>query len=432
MAKFNFNLRQPGAHDETPINLVIRWGTNRLVYPTKETIEPRHWCNDPAQRNYQRAKSTKAFPEHPEFNERLEDLLKTAKGTFRTFVTDNGTEPQPDDLRDALDIANGRKTPSKKMGVVEYYADFVDSSAGTQNRQGKPVSPTYYRRLRLTLVLLKDHLALLHKKDIPFTALDITFVRGFTKYLTTTKNYAPNSVRSFLKTMRMVVSYARENGQEVNAAFYSKKLVMPSEESFAIYLGTPELEDLWHLDLGGNPRLDRVRDLFLLQCWVGLRFGDLKQVSDKNIDGNLLRIRQEKTDAEVIIPMHPVAAAVMSKYEGNPPTMSNQRFNDYLKEVVAMVPTLQVDITFTKTKGGITRTFTVPKYQLVASHTARRSFACNMYLAGDMHWRTIAQVTGHKSEAAFLRYIAPVTNTEHAQLMAKSPLFIMPMLRKTA
>jgi len=416
MAKFNFNLRLPGAQEPTPVNLVIRWSNRRLVYPTGESIDPRHWCSDPAQRNYQRAKSTRAFPEHPEFNERLGAMLATAKATFRTFVTDNGKEPHDNELRDALDVATGKKEPVKRMMLLSYFAKFKEASLASD------YSPTYHRRVQQTFDLLSEHL---RKKDVPFTDLDITFMRGFTKFLTTTKNYAPNSIRNFLKTLRMVVNMAREERHEINPAFYSKKLKLPKEDTPTIYLGTDDLNDLWNMDLAGNARLDRVRDLFLLQCWVGLRFSDLLRLSVNNVDGGFIHIRQKKTDQDVTIPLHPVVAAVLTKYGGYPPTMSNQKFNEYLKELVAMVPALQVVKAITRTKGGITRTVNTPKWKLVASHTARRSFATNFYLAGDVHMHTIMAITGHKSEAAFLRYLR-LDNEQHAKEMSKSKLMRMP------
>ena len=416
MAKFNFNLRHPGADAATPINLVIRWGNRRLVFPTREAIEPRHWCSDPAQRNYQRAKSTRAFPEYPEFNERLEDLLKTAKGTFRTFITDNGTEPQEDELRDALDIATGRKEPSKRHTLLQYLARYIDTTGHTD------CSPGYRLRLRRSFDVLRDHLK---GKDVPFTALDITFMRGYTKYLTTAKGFAPNTVRGFLKVLRTVVNMAKEEGQDINPSFYSKKVKLPKEDTPTIYLGTDVLGELWHMDLAAAPRLERVRDIFLLQCWTGLRFSDRNGISTKNVDGNLIRIRQGKTNQDVVIPLHPIAAAVLAKYGGYPPTISNQRFNEYVKELVAKVPALQAELAITRIRGGVKTTTNIPKWELVASHTARRSFASNLYLAGDVPLRTIMAITGHKSEATFLRYLR-LDNQQHAKIMAKSAVFTMP------
>lgn len=411
MATYNFNLRNPSADGDTPINLVIRWGTRRLVYSTGIAVEPRHWDTDK-----QVPITTRAHPPGSAMKRALEVFKADAETAYYDARATLRREPSEDELREGLDIATGRKEPVKRAGLLDYFAKFMANAPVTD------FSPTYHRRLRQTNDLLRDHLK---GRDVPFTALDITFVRGFTKYLTTGRNYNPNSVRNFLKTLRMVVNMAKEEGQDINPAFYSKKLKLPKEDTTTIYLGTDELADLWHMDLATIPRLERVRDLFLLQCWVGLRFSDLVRLSNSNVDGKLIDIRQKKTAQDVVIPLHPMAAAVLSKYDGHPPTMSNQKFNKYLKELLAKVPALQVEKSITRTKGGITTTVDIPKWQLVASHTARRSFATNFYLAGDVPMRTIMAITGHKSEAAFLRYLR-LDNEQHAKIMAKSKLFTMP------
>ena len=103
----------------------------------------------------------------------------------------------------------------------------------------------------------------------------------------------------------------------------------------------------------------------------------------------------------------------MEKYNGTlPPVISNQKFNDYLKDV-AKAAELNGREHKSITKGGIRRTVTHEKWELVTTHTGRRSFATNLYKAG-FPSLSIMQVTGHKTEAAFLKYIK-VTPREHAQ-----------------
>ena len=139
MPKYKFNLRTDRTtHPDEPalVRFIIRWGGNVLYYPTGETIEPRHWCNAPGQRNHQRAKETKAFPEHPEFNDRLDALLNTAKATFRKFATDNERDPEPGELKAALDLANGR-TKAKSTDLLGFIAAFIESEEGQFNSDRK-------------------------------------------------------------------------------------------------------------------------------------------------------------------------------------------------------------------------------------------------------------------------------------------------------
>lgn len=429
MPKFNFNLRNASAKAETPVNFVIRWGARRLVYPSGEAIHPRHWCDTPGQRNYQRAKETRAFPEHPEFNERLNALLTVAKATFRNYITDNGREPEVEELRDALNDALGRKE-QRRADLLGFIAEFIERSQGNVNpRTGKPLHSTYHGRNRITHRLLKDYLAASRRgARVPFTALDGAFVEGFTKYLTTTRGLATNTVGKYLRALRMFVNAAGEEGHEINSKFRSRSITIPEERSDKVYLIEDELNDLFHLDLTAHPRLDRARDLFLVGTWTGLRFGDLTTLSADHIEGDRIRIRPGKTGKPVVIPMHPVVRAVLLKYGGTmPPAISNQKLNDYVKEVAALVPSLAHRVSVGITKAGIRRDTARAKWELITTHTARRSFASNLYRRG-IPAQTIMAITGHRTEGAFLRYLR-LDGEQHADMIAASDLFTMPVMK---
>ena len=101
-----------------------------------------------------------------------------------------------------------------------------------------------------------------------------------------------------------------------------------------------------------------------------------------------------------------------------PPAISNQKFNSYIKDVVKVIDALKVGVDITATKGGKRSTVNSPKWQLVSTNTARRSFATNEFLAGTPSL-TIMAITGHKTEKAFLKYIK-VTPNEHAKLMKEN------------
>ena len=141
-----------------------------------------------------------------------------------------------------------------------------------------------------------------------------------------------------------------------------------------------------------------------------------------------IRIRASKTGKPVVIPLHPIVSAVLAKYGGQmPPAISNQRLNDYVKEAAEMVPSLQVSVVAGITKGGVRREVKYAKWELVSSHTARRSFASNLYRRG-IPARTIMSVTGHRTDKAFMRYIR-LDGEQHADMIAASGLFTLPILK---
>jgi integrase len=190
-----------------------------------------------------------------------------------------------------------------------------------------------------------------------------------------------------------------------------------SEESDTIYLNEDELQKLKDTDLSESPFLDRVRDWFLLLAWTGCRFSDLEKVTKTDIKNNFITFRQQKTNNKVTIPLHPVVIEVLEKYNNDlPAEISNQKFNEYIK-IVCQKAELFSPETTTRTVGGKLVTEKFAKWELVTSHTGRRSFCTNMYKRG-LPSLMIMSVSGHTTEKAFLGYIK-VTQEEHAEMMAK-------------
>lgn len=93
-----------------------------------------------------------------------------------------------------------------------------------------------------------------------------------------------------------------------------------------------------------------------------------------------------------------------------------------------MVPELQTRVPMGRTVGGIRQEEARPKWELVTTHTARRSFATNFYRDGKTPIRTIRAITGHRTDAQFLRYVV-LDNKAHADVLATSPLFQMPVMK---
>lgn len=101
----------------------------------------------------------------------------------------------------------------------------------------------------------------------------------------------------------------------------------------AIYLNEDELNELLMLDLSENKRLEKVRDLFIIGCWTGLRFSDLSVLQMNNFKGDFLEVEMEKTGDKVSIPIHHTVKGIMQRYETEnhlPRALSNQKMNLYL------------------------------------------------------------------------------------------------------
>ncbi len=421
MAKFNFNLREAGTSTETAIHLVIRWNNNRLVYPTKESIYPKFWESDPDKRNYQRAKETKTFPEHPEFNARLNFLESSAKDVFRQYQNDNENKlPSIEEFRDLLNKKLNPEAETIKLDLFRFTEKFIEESRVRVNEKtGKTFSKDTIQIYRNTLQVLRNFKQL-KRKRIDFDTIDLDFYHDFTEYLTKDLGFANNTIGKHMKTLKTFLNEATERGLSTNLSHKSKRFRVIREDTESIYLTESELAEICALDLSDNPRLDRIRDLFIVGCWTGLRFSDFSNIQPENIKIEEIELETQKTGETVVIPIHPTVKKIMAKYKGKypnslPPAISNVKMNQYLKELGHMVESLHAKTSTSITKGGLNISTNRKKFELVTTHTARRSFASNLYLSG-FPAISIMKITGHRTEKAFMRYIK-ITPNENANLL---------------
>jgi len=290
--------------------------------------------------------------------------------------------------------------PKQEMSMFEWIEDWISKS----ENNFRTISA--YNR---TLEDLQEFAS-----DLDWSDLDIDFYHDFCRHLNE-KEYAKNTVAARIKNLKVFCNAALERNLHANTAFHGFK--KQTEESYNIYLDEQELDTIFKLDLSSSPHLDRVRDIFLVGCWTGCRFSDLDKVTSENIDGQFIRMEQQKTKKRVVIPLHPVVKSIVDKYSGKLPSMiSNQKFNDYIKDV-CKVAEFTSKVSKGLTKGGVRKREVKEKWEMVSSHTARRSFATNLYKSG-FPSLSIMAITGHKTEKAFYSYIK-VNEEEHAELLQR-------------
>jgi integrase len=407
MAKYRFNLRHPESDIATPIHLIVRWEGNKLVYPTGLEILPKFWQADKKKQGFQRA-IAKGFKQHPEFNTRLDYIDVTAKNTFRKFVNDHNQQPTMKVYRELLHMAFNKKAPLKH-DLISFAESFAESA---KIRTSNKVSTSTIQAYGQTILHLKSFKEATRTRS-EFDNIDEDFYNAFVAYLTDTKKFSPNTIGKHIKHLKVFIREAKSVNPELKVNVDKFKGI--KEDTDSIYLSHKELTDLYDLDLSDNNRLERVRDLFILGAYTGLRFSDFSRLAPENITGDRIKITSQKTKKPVSIPFHHTVKSIVSKYESVFPVISNVKMNEYLKDLGKLCESLKVDVKTTKTKGATTVNKKVKKHDLLTTHTARRSFATNAYLDG-IPTLTIMAITGHSTEKSFLRYIK-VTPDEHATIL---------------
>ena len=404
--------------NQQPIYLCFRFGKNdKLIYPTGFKCYNKHW--NPKE---YRLRNTTDNPDKDKINNFLNEL-ETVTESFITDQKISKKELTKNELKTFLQnyIHPPKLNENTLLGFFELFINQVENR--TNSKTGHIVSYKTKREYQRTFQYLKDYCTK-RKKDLDFQNIDLDFYQDFTEFLQSeaSKNkkgevnkLSTNTIGHKIQSLKAVLNEATEKGINKNLFYKSAKFKAISEDNDSIYLSETELETIRLFDFSSNPRLEKVRDLFLMGAWTGLRFSDFTRIHQDNIRDNRIFMEQKKTTKPVIIPCHPVFTELWNKYDGKlPKFISNQKFNEYIKQVCDKAGITEV---FHKgiTKGGHRITTKYKKWELVSSHTARRSFATNQYLSG-FPAISIMQITGHKTEKAFLRYIK-VTPEDHAKLL---------------
>jgi len=416
MAEVNFYLRDNKSESETGVLLYFSYNGNRLNVCTVDRIDPKYWDNV-----NQKARQTKSFATNAEFNTRLGNVKNKVQDVYRKYLNDNDhQQPLPATIRSLIkaELLDKIEPLTNKSFTLITFAEYYVNQIET----GKRLSKDGKRLSNSTLKIHKTHLAILKeyqltkRKPITFEDITLEFYLDFTDHLTTVRKYSINSIGKHIRTLKGILNEATETGKNTKLDFKSKRFVAPTQEIDNVYLNPNELAILQAYDLSRNPRLERVRDLFLIGCWTGLRFSDFSAIPAKNIKEKYIHIKTQKTGKEVVIPIHPTVRSIIKKYDGKtenslPLPISNQKMNDYLKEIGELAGLNEI-IQRERTKAGKNTIINLPKFKHLTTHTARRSFATNSYNS-NLPTLSIMAITGHKTETSFMKYIK-VTPMEHA------------------
>jgi integrase len=244
--------------------------------------------------------------------------------------------------------------------------------------------------------------------------IDLSFHSDFTKFAMNHLNLSINTIGHSLRQVKTVVLDAGDKGFEIKKQVRSKKFKAIREDSTFVTITENEIEQIRQFT--GADYLQNVRDWIIIGCWTGCRVNDLMQLTNANIQIHVsgqkfIRYTQSKTGKPVDIPIHTHVAEILERLGDFPRPISDQRFNEWMKIVCResgmiqeVYGTRQNPITHKKEVG------TFKKWELVRSHTCRRSFATNHY--NKLPNKLIMAVTGHSTEKMLLNYIGETEN-EH-------------------
>ncbi len=405
--KARFILDKPSSETETSIYLKNQIEGKSFWYFTGKKIKPSDWDS-----KLQRPLNRKVHKAIYKILEDLESiLLETAERCLliREPLTASLVREKFDDYFGKVE---SKPSSTNFHQVITKYIE--DCKSGKRlTKKGKKFSKETTRGYKHCQDKFKEY-ETARKKKLSFETITMDTISDMIHFYNT-QDLSLNAIGKIIKNLKVFLT----NTVEIHGNPVGHQIKPPAEETPDIYLNEKDLDKLYEVKLKDDIH-NIVRDRFVIDCYLGLRISDLQLVTDDNIHGDFIVIANEKTDSKVVIPQHPRVKAILKKYKGMPPKVSDQEMNRSLKEI-CLKAKLNEKFLYTVTKGGVRKDFYLHKWEMVSNHTARRTFITNLLKAG-ISSSIVMKLAGIKKAQTLERY-NKISEEENAEIAAKLPFF---------
>ena len=312
-----------------------------------------------------------------------------------------------DSLEGWPDAQTVRSCMREALGIEKAGAPDIDTALEEFIQEGSLMGGWQYTTVQKFHALQNQ----LHawRSDVSFEDFDERGLRSWVAYAQGDLKLRNVTVLKKTNLLRWFLRWAWRKGYLKDRAFESLRPALKTAQNRVVFLTWDELMKVWYWKVPEDkPWLGKARDIFLFQSFTSVRYSDAQALRREDIFPNSFYVITKKTDDPLEIDLNKWSRAILEKYKDLPdgyalPRMAGQRMNVYIKEVMRECG---IDEPTRRTVyDGSGRTDTVvPKWQLVASHTARRTFICNALMMG-IPPHTVMKWTGHSSYESMRPYI---------------------------
>ena len=387
----------------------VRWNGNVAQFNCGYTIDPKRWDSS-ISRCKKNVFNSKGFSS-TEINKELMRLEALADDVFKSFEV---MEEIPDVsvFRDTFNSKNGKDVGIHRGKTLdECMNEFVSSQSSINSWS----DGTIYK-----FRTLKNHLKDF-KPDVTLLDFNTSFYIRYIEYLLNVVSMKNTSVIKSWKIFQWFLRWADKAGylKDKDYIDFNPRLKTVSDKE-VIYLTWDELMKVYGLKFPNNKKyLERVRDVFCFQCFTSLRYSDVSKLKREDIVDDVVKVVTEKTGDTIRIELNKYSRAILEKYKGEEkplPVPSNQKMNEWVKEVCFLAG-INTPVTSVYYKGSERIEEIHPKYELIGTHTGRRTFICNALTMG-IPAATVMEWTGHSDYKAMKPYIK-IADQEKANAMKK-------------
>ena len=415
----NFNLRQPKANKPTNIYLVVYLNNKQVKLSTGVKVYPEHW-NIRKQQAYVNARLSKLDNNNNTIaNDRLSEL-KDMFLEFKHYLCEH-----PTDIDNSITILRTRiykntmTTEIKKKSATTVMKEIIDAKqAASSTKEQQKLNVGKFERY------LKEN-----NISNTWESMNLNTFEGYQKYLVdngrgsvTIRNIIQNTLFPLLKKVskRVDIPFTWYDSNLNSFEFVKDESNKELASNKKVTLTEEQLKQLYNHPITGTERQIKknteIRDLFVLQCLVGQRVGDMQKFfngdNEKDEEEDTISIIQQKTKARAIIPLTPLAKEIISKYQNTELKYykpSNSNLNAELR-IIAEEAGLNTPVTFEDKDGKQVK----PLFELVHTHTARHTFITIM-CRRDIPKETIIIATGHEGTKMIDKVYSHLSNKDKAQ-----------------
>lgn len=389
--KVNFNLRQMKEIDKvTPIYLVGTVNGTQEKFATGQKICPKYWNKEKNLAIVSNEQPRQVQLQNEAINKELAHLQNKVM-EWEDYMLDH-----PEQTVDAANIL--RKFLANEIGRLGINPlDWFEQAINDDYSISSGSKKKYLNDLKTVRKFVEAK----RIKVKAFTDVNYHFLMKYQEYMFD-KEFAMNTIINKMRSLLTVINKAEKNGMINKTTSGLSRYQTPKnkEDGQQIYLDEVDLEKLKKVELSGNE--EKLRDLFLLQCHIGQRYGDMLRLDEAIITEKNITLVQEKTAKKVVIPLNDDAKAILKKYDNKMPYIGAEYANEILKSIGKKAG-IDDELLIIKQEKGKTVTVKVPKYKLMKTHTARRTFVTSSIKRG-IQPSIIMKITGHTSTKTMERY----------------------------
>ena len=393
--------------ENVPIRMRVNFASQRIEFTTGYRIDVAKWDAD--KQRVKNGCTNKLKQSASEINTALLAYYTELQEVFKRFEVAD-VMPSPAEVKEAFNARHKTNAEAVDNKIVsakiasDFYQAF-DEFVRVCGRQNDWTHSTFEK-----FAAVKNHLKTF-RAELSFDYFDENGLTEYVRYLREEREMRNSTICKQLSFLKWFLRWSFKQGLHSNNAYDTFKPKLKDTQKKIIFLTWEEVNKLREFEIpAAKQALSRVRDVFLFQCFTGLRYSDVYNLRRSDIKGDHIEVTTVKTSDSLIIELNKHSKAILEKYQEVEfehdkalPVITNQKMNEYLKELAELAG-INEPVRQTYYKGNERIDEVTPKYALLGTHAGRRTFICNALALG-IPPQVVMKWTGHSDYKAMKPYI---------------------------